>query len=59
MPLTQNDDVAAVALQLGPQIRAAREEREELRQRLPRSLMPSLRLVSTRCICRARPVDLR
>ena len=35
MPLTQNDDVAVVAGQLGPQIRAARQEAEELRQTPP------------------------
>ena len=35
MPLTQNDDVAAIARQLGPQIRAVREEAEELRQTPP------------------------
>src|SRR3978361_1793042 len=35
MPLTQNDDVAAVARQLGPQIHAARQEAEELRQTPP------------------------
>ena len=32
MPLTQSDDVAALARQLGPQIRAVREEAEDLRQ---------------------------
>ena len=35
MPVTPNDDVAAVARQLGPQIRAGREETEELRQTPP------------------------
>ena len=35
MPLTKNDDVAAIARQLGPQIRAVREEAEELRQTPP------------------------
>ena len=35
MPLTQNDDVTVVARQLGPQIRAARREAEELRQTPP------------------------
>jgi alkylation response protein AidB-like acyl-CoA dehydrogenase len=35
MPLTQNDDVAAIARQLGPQIRAVREEAEKLRQTPP------------------------
>ena len=35
MPLTKNDDVTAIARHLGPQIRAVREEAEELRQTPP------------------------
>jgi alkylation response protein AidB-like acyl-CoA dehydrogenase len=35
MPLTQNEDVAVVSRQLGPQIRAARQEAEELRETPP------------------------
>jgi len=35
MPLTQSDDIVAAARELGPQIRAARQETEDLRQTPP------------------------
>ena len=59
MPLIQNDDVAVVAKQLGPQFALLGRRRKNSDKHPPRSLMPSLRLASTRCICRARSMDLR